>query len=867
MDHFAIIGASYKTAAVERLAQMALPRDALTTSLPALAQSVGVREIAYIGTCNRIEVLLIGGDGTPVQAYRQRVAAALGGTESGPADGMFRAWEGEGALEHLLLVTAGLDSAQAGEREISDQVRAAWTAARAAGTAGPQLGFLFTEALRIAQEVHRDMSRLGPAASLADSAAARVLDHLQAGSGPVALIGVSPMTKRCARALSARGTPLIVVNRDLERARTLASTVAGVARSLDDFLAVPDPVAAIVIAVGGSKALLTRSWLERVAATADHPILVLDLGVPANVERSGAEVGGIELVQMDQFVRTAQSERVRRLLDLAPARLAIDRHLARLVDLFTLRGAGPLIGALSQHYAELAADDAQRLLARELKDLGEAERQAVLAWADTLGRRLAHLPIMGLRRLAADAGPPAVAAFVKGIESAAAEPARSRATFNGQSGRSPFMQKPTTSLYDRACRSLPGGVNSPVRAYRAVGGTPPFISRGEGSAIFDEEGRRYVDFVCSWGALILGHCHPEVERTMHEAIARGTTYGAPCLAEIELAEEVIASYPGLEQVRCVSSGTEATMSAIRLARGATGRDVIVKFSGCYHGHADHLLVAAGSGLATAGLPTSAGVPREFAALTRVLPLDDEQKVTELFAREGDRIAAVIIEPVPANNGLLLQRPAFLATLRSLTERHGALLIFDEVISGFRVARGGAAEYYGITPDLATFGKIIGGGLPAGAFAGPRRLMAHLAPDGPVYQAGTLSGNPLAMAAGVATLRLLTRLDAWAQLERLGASLERQIAPVLSRSSVPVALNRLGSLLWLSFQDGAVPRSAEAVEAAAAQRFSPVFHGLLDRGHYIAPSAYEVLFLSLAHTAADISHFVEAFGEATATTAR
>ncbi|MGA2129258.1 MAG: glutamate-1-semialdehyde 2,1-aminomutase, partial [Xanthobacteraceae bacterium] len=840
MDHFAIIGASYKTAAVERLAQIALPRDALTTSLPALAQAVGVREIAYIGTCNRIEVLLIGGDGTPVQAYRQRVAAALGGAQGGPADGMFRAWEGEGALEHLLLVTAGFDSAQAGEREISDQVRAAWAAARAAGTAGPQLGFLFTEALRIAQEVHRDMSGLGPAASLADSAAARVIDHLQAGPGPVALIGVSPMTKRCARMLSARGTSLIVVNRDVDRARKLAATVAGAARSLDAFLAAPDPVAAIVIAVGGSKALLTRSWLEGVAARADRPILVLDLGVPANVERSAEEVGGIELVQMDQFVRTAQSERVRRLLDLAPARLAIDRHLARLVDLFTLRGAGPLIGALSQHYAEVAADDARRLLARELKDLGEPERQAVLNWADTLGRRLAHLPIMGLRQLAADAGPPAVAAFVKGIESAAAEPARSRATFNGQSGRSPFMQKPTTtSLYERACRSLPGGVNSPVRAYRAVGGTPPFISRGEGSAIFDEEGRRYVDFVCSWGALILGHCHPEVESTMHEAISRGTTYGAPCVAEIELAEEVIASYPGLEQVRCVSSGTEATMSAIRLARGATGRDVIVKFSGCYHGHADHLLVAAGSGLATAGLPTSAGVPREFAALTRVLPLDDEEKLTELFAREGDRIAAVIIEPVPANNGLLLQRPAFLATLRSLTERHGALLIFDEVISGFRVARGGAAEYYGITPDLATFGKIIGGGLPAGAFAGPRRLMAHLAPDGPVYQAGTLSGNPLAMAAGVATLRLLTRLDAWAKLEQLGASLERQIAPVLSRSSVPVALNRMGSLLWFSFQEGAVPRSAEAVEAAAAQRFSPVFHGLLDRGQYVAPSAYEV----------------------------
>jgi glutamyl-tRNA reductase len=428
MDQLAIIGASYKTTAVERLAQVALPRDALETRLPELAKKVGAREIAYLGTCNRIEVLLIGGEGTPAQTYRRRVAAALGGEQSFPVEPMFRAWEGEGALEHLLLVTAGFDSAQTGEREISDQVRVAWALARAAGTAGPQLGFFLAEALRIAQEVQSEAARRQPAASLADSAAARVRDHLRTASGPVAMIGVSPMTKRCARALSACDTPLIIVNRNIERARTLATMVSGTARSLDDFLAAPDPIAAIVVAVGGSTALLTRAWLEQVAARAEHRILVLDLGVPANVERSGAELGGIELVQMDQFVHTAQGERMRRLIDLAPARLVIDRHLARLVDLFALREAGPLIGALSRLYAELAAADAQRLLTRELKGIGEPERQALLAFARTLGRRFAHLPIMGLRSLAANAGAPAVAAFVKGIEAAATNPAHSRAT-------------------------------------------------------------------------------------------------------------------------------------------------------------------------------------------------------------------------------------------------------------------------------------------------------------------------------------------------------------------------------------------------------------------------------------------------------
>jgi glutamate-1-semialdehyde 2,1-aminomutase len=418
-----------------------------------------------------------------------------------------------------------------------------------------------------------------------------------------------------------------------------------------------------------------------------------------------------------------------------------------------------------------------------------------------------------------------------------------------------------TSLYQRACRTIPGGVDSPVRAFRAVGGEPLFISRAEGASIFDTDGRRYVDFVCSWGALPLGHAHPEIISALREAAGRGTTYGAPCEAEVALAEEVVDAYPGLEQVRFVSSGTEATMSAIRLARGATGRDIIVKFSGCYHGHADHLLVNAGSGLATAGQPSSAGVPQAFAALTRVLPLDDEQRATDLFAREGDRIAAVIVEPVPANNGLLLQRPAFLKTLRDVTARHGAVLVFDEVISGFRVGRGGAAALYGITPDMATFGKVIGGGLPAGAFAGTRAIMRHIAPEGPVYQAGTLSGNPLAMTAGLATLRVLGRADGWSRLEALGAHAEKALEPVLR--GAPVRLARLGSLLWLSFQEGALPRAAEAVDARAGERFKPVFHALLERGFYLPPSAYEVLFLSTAHTERELSDFAAALADVVA----
>ena len=308
------------------------------------------------------------------------------------------------------------------------------------------------------------------------------------------------------------------------------------------------------------------------------------------------------------------------------------------------------------------------------------------------------------------------------------------------------------------------------------------------------------------------------------------------------------------------------MSAIRLARGATGRDLIVKFSGCYHGHADHLLVAAGSGLVTAGQPSSAGVPKAFAALTRVLPLDDEEKLRALFAAEGDKIAAVIIEPIPANNGLLLQHKAFLSCLRELTQNSGTLLIFDEVISGFRVAKGGAAAYYGITPDLATFGKIVGGGLPVGAYGGSARLMSHIAPEGAVYQAGTLSGNPVAMAAGLATLRILDREQAWTKLETLGALLEKEVAGALQGVSQPWTMTRLGSLFWLSFQAGAAPRAAEAIDEKAGARFKPLFHALLERGIYVPPSAYEVMFLSLAHTPKDVATFAHGLRDALLATA-
>jgi glutamate-1-semialdehyde 2,1-aminomutase len=428
---------------------------------------------------------------------------------------------------------------------------------------------------------------------------------------------------------------------------------------------------------------------------------------------------------------------------------------------------------------------------------------------------------------------------------------------NDENARAALTGVRSSELFERACRVIPGGVSSPVRAFRAVGGTPLFIERGAGQYLYDVDGRRYLDLVNSWGALILGHAHPAVVEAMAQACRKGTTFGAPCPAEVELAERITASYPGLEQVRFVSSGTEAVMSAIRVARAASGRDLIVKFSGCYHGHADHLLVAAGSGLATFGQPSSAGVPAAFVAATRVLPLDDEEALQALFAAEGERIAAVIIEPTPANHGLLLQRRAFLQALSQTTARHGALLIFDEVISGFRLARGGVAELAGITPDMATFGKVIGGGMPVGAFGASRRIMAHLAPDGAAYQAGTLSGNPVAMAAGLTTLNLLTAGALWQRLETLGAALEDKLVPILAQAPFPVSLVRAGSLFWLSLHAGDAPRRAATLEPKALQRFAALFHAMLARGVYLPPSAYEVCFLSASFGEQDLAYFADA----------
>ena len=414
----------------------------------------------------------------------------------------------------------------------------------------------------------------------------------------------------------------------------------------------------------------------------------------------------------------------------------------------------------------------------------------------------------------------------------------------------------SAAWFERAKKVTPGGVNSPVRAFGGVGGTPFVIRSAQGATIVDVDGREYLDFVGSWGPLILGHAHPKIVAAVEAACRRGTSYGAPCTPEIELAEEVVAAYPGIEQVRFVSSGTEAVMSAVRLARGATGRDLIVKFSGCYHGHVDSLLVAAGSGLATFGQPSSKGVPASFVAATRVLPLDDSTALEQLFATEGDKIAAVIIEPVPANNGLLLQRPEFLQQVRAACDKYGALLVFDEVITGFRLGAGGAAAHYGITPDLATFGKVIGGGMPVGAFAGRRSIMQELSPEGSVYQAGTLSGNPVAMTAGLTTLRTLQKEEGWRRLETLGAYFEQTVGAVLADAPVDATLCRLGSMFWIAWLTQESPRSAEALDAGAADVYGRLFHALLDRGIALAPSAFEIGFLSLAHTRRDIDRFAE-----------
>jgi len=410
---------------------------------------------------------------------------------------------------------------------------------------------------------------------------------------------------------------------------------------------------------------------------------------------------------------------------------------------------------------------------------------------------------------------------------------------------------------------MPAGVNSPVRAFGSVGGEPFFYDRGLGCRVIDADGNSFLDYVCSWGPLILGHAPMEVVEAVAWTAAAGLSFGAPCRQEVELAELVTGAVPHLEMVRFVSSGTEAVMSAIRLARGATGRDTVIKFNGCYHGHADHLLVSAGSGLATFGTPSSAGVPESFARHTIVLPLDDEKAFQTVMSERGQEIAAVIIEGVPANSGLLIQRPEFMQTLRDECTRHGSLLILDEVITGFRLGPNGAAGHYGIEPDLATYGKVIGGGMPVGAYGGRRELMEQLAPLGPVYQAGTLSGNPVAMAAGAVTLRILLANGGapYTELEFLGRSLEEGLSKVFSEKGVPWSVVRVGSILWLALQGGEPPRRYEDIRPEAAEIYARLHRALLTRGVSLAPSAYEVMFVSIAHDLDAIEETVSAFQEA------
>ncbi len=422
-----------------------------------------------------------------------------------------------------------------------------------------------------------------------------------------------------------------------------------------------------------------------------------------------------------------------------------------------------------------------------------------------------------------------------------------------------MKQYVSEKLFAQAQKVIPGGVNSPVRACRSVGAEPLFIQRAEGSRLFDADGNAYIDYVGSWGPMILGHRHPEVIAAIQRVLERGTSFGAPIDLEIELAEMVIEAVPSVEMVRMVNSGTEATMSAIRLARGVTGRDLLIKFDGCYHGHSDTLLVAAGSGVATLGIPGSPGVPEAFVQNTLSLPYNDAERLTDVVSKKGDKIAAIIVEPVAGNMGLVPPEPGFLETLRALTQDHGSILIFDEVMTGFRVAYGGAQALYDLMPDLTCMGKVIGGGLPVGAYGGRKEIMRKVAPEGPVYQAGTLSGNPLAMAAGIATLKCLQQPEFYQTLEARSAMLEAGLREAVSKAGLPALTNRVGSMLGLFFTEKRVSNFAEAQTSDLAM-FAKYFKGMLEGGIYLAPSQYEALFVSSAHSEGDIQATILAAAE-------
>jgi glutamate-1-semialdehyde 2,1-aminomutase len=412
------------------------------------------------------------------------------------------------------------------------------------------------------------------------------------------------------------------------------------------------------------------------------------------------------------------------------------------------------------------------------------------------------------------------------------------------------------ALFVHARELIPGGVNSPVRAFKAVGGQPRFIERGEGAYLYDVDGNRYIDYVLSWGPLIHGHAHPHVIEAIARAAARGTSYGAPTELEVRLAEMVIEALPAVEMVRFVNSGTEATMSALRLARAYTGRDKIIKFAGGYHGHADFLLVAAGSGALTLGIPDSPGVPQATTADTLIAPYNSLSAVQALFEEFPDGVAAVIVEPVAGNMGCVPPEPGYLQGLRDLTTRFGALLIFDEVMTGFRVAYGGAQQLYGIKPDLTCLGKIIGGGLPAAAYGGRREIMSLIAPAGPVYQAGTLSGNPLAMAAGIAQLELLQQSGVYERLEARSAQLAEGLKEAATAAGIAITQTRVGSMFCLFFTDQPVTDYASA-KTASTERYAHFFQAMLEQGIYLAPSQFEAGFLSLAHQAQEIEQTIEA----------